>query len=74
VRALQPAATSPAALLPVFEAICAARTPKSALNWLRRDGGAAILAQLAAGPCPPLTRHSMPTPAGERPTSYARRW
>jgi hypothetical protein len=42
----------PAALVPVFEAICAARTPKSALNWLRRDGGAAILGQLAAGTLP----------------------
>ena len=44
-----PGGDIPAALLPVLEAICAARTPKSALNWLRRDGGAAILAQLAAG-------------------------
>jgi hypothetical protein len=42
----------PAALLPIFTAICAARTPKSALNWLRRGGGAAILAQLAAGMLP----------------------
>ncbi len=42
----------PAALVPVFEAICAARTPKSALNWLRRGGGAAILAQVAAGTLP----------------------
>ena len=47
-----PAGDIPAALLPVFEAICAARTPKSALNWLRRDGGAAILAQVAAGTLP----------------------
>jgi hypothetical protein len=42
----------PAALVPVFEAICAARVPKSALNWLRRDGGAAILAQVASGMLP----------------------
>jgi integrase len=42
----------PAALVPVFEAICAARTPKSALNWLRSSGGAAILAQVAAGTLP----------------------
>lgn len=47
-----PAGDIPAALLPVFEAICAARTPKSALNWLRRDGGAAILAQVASGTLP----------------------
>jgi hypothetical protein len=47
-----PSGDVPAALLPVFEAICAARTPKSALNWLRRGGGSAILAQLAAGTLP----------------------
>jgi hypothetical protein len=42
----------PAVLLPVFEAICAARVPKSALNWLRRSHGAAMLADLAAGRLP----------------------
>jgi hypothetical protein len=42
----------PAGLLPVFEAICAARVPKSALNWLRRSRGAALLADLAAGKLP----------------------
>jgi hypothetical protein len=47
-----PGGDVPAALVPVFEAICAARAPKSALNWLRRDGGAAILAQVAAGTLP----------------------
>jgi integrase len=47
-----PGGDIPAALIPVFEAICAARTPKSALNWLRRDGGAAILAQVASGTLP----------------------
>ena len=47
-----PSGDIPAALVPVFEAICAARAPKSALNWLRRDGGAAILAQVAAGTLP----------------------
>jgi len=47
-----PGGSIPATLLPVFEAICAARTPKSALNWLRTGGGAAILAQLAAGTLP----------------------
>ena len=36
----------------MFEAICAARTPKSALNWLRSGGGAAILAQIASGTLP----------------------
>jgi integrase len=47
-----PGGDVPAALAPVFDAICAARTPKSALNWLRRGGGAAILGQLAAGTLP----------------------
>jgi hypothetical protein len=47
-----PGGEVPAALRPVLEAICAARTPKSALNWLRRGGGAAILAELAAGTLP----------------------
>ena len=42
----------PAGLLPVLEAICTARTPKSALNWLRRSHGAALLAGLAAGKLP----------------------
>jgi hypothetical protein len=42
----------PAGLLPVLEAICAARNPKSALNWLRRSRGAAMLADLASGKLP----------------------
>jgi integrase len=42
----------PAGLLPVFQAICAARTPKSALNWLRRSHGAVLLADLASGKLP----------------------
>jgi len=41
-----------AGLVPVWEAICAARTPKSALNWLRCGSGAAMLADLAAGKLP----------------------
>ena len=41
-----------AGLRPVLEAICAARTPKSALNWLRRSHGAAMLADLASGMLP----------------------
>jgi hypothetical protein len=47
-----PGGDVPAALLPVFDAICASRTPKSALNWLRNSGGAAILAQVASGTLP----------------------
>jgi hypothetical protein len=39
----------PGELAAVFEAICSARTPRAALNWLRAGAGAAILADLAAG-------------------------
>jgi hypothetical protein len=39
----------PDTLAAVLEAICAARTPVAALNWLRTGAGAAILADLAAG-------------------------
>jgi len=44
-----PTETVPTELTAVFEAICAARTPRSALNWLRKGTGAGILADLAAG-------------------------
>jgi hypothetical protein len=40
------------ALMPVLEAICAARAPRSALNWLNRSYGAAILADVASGTLP----------------------
>ncbi len=39
----------PGTLAAVLEAITAARTPESALNWLRAGAGAALLADLAAG-------------------------
>jgi hypothetical protein len=42
----------PVALLPVAAAIGAAPQPYSALNWLRKGAGAAILADLAAGRLP----------------------
>ncbi len=44
-----PTGTVPTELTAVFDAICAARTPRSALNWLRKGAGAGILADLAAG-------------------------
>jgi hypothetical protein len=47
-----PGGDVPAALIPVFDAICAARTPKSALNWLRGSSGSAILAEVASGTLP----------------------
>ena len=39
----------PATMNAVLEAICSARNPRSALNWLRKSAGAAILADIAAG-------------------------
>jgi hypothetical protein len=39
----------PAAMSAVLEAICSARNPRTALNWLRSGAGAGILADLAAG-------------------------
>jgi hypothetical protein len=39
----------PATMTAVLEAVCAARNPRSALNWLREGAGAAILADVAAG-------------------------
>jgi len=39
----------PGQLAAVLEAICSARNPRTALNWLRKGAGAAILADLAAG-------------------------
>ncbi len=42
----------PARLAPLLKAICAARNPRSALNWLGRSHGAALLADLAAGTLP----------------------
>lgn len=39
----------PAALVPIHDAIVAARQPYAALNWLRDSASAAILAQLADG-------------------------
>jgi site-specific recombinase XerD len=39
----------PGHLIPVLDAITAARTPAAALNWLRTGAGSAILADLAAG-------------------------
>jgi hypothetical protein len=39
----------PPGLMDVFEAITAARQPRSALNWLRNGAGAGLLADAAAG-------------------------
>lgn len=39
----------PAAFVPVFEAIVTARNPRTALNWLRKGAGAAVLAEIVTG-------------------------
>ena len=59
---------APAGLTSVLEAICSARTPRSALNWLRQGAAAAILADLASGKLPAtheaLDAHPHPRAAG----------
>jgi len=58
----------PAAMTAVLEAICAARNPRSALNWLRKGASAAILADVAAGRAAAthqaLDEHPRPRAAG----------
>lgn len=58
----------PAAMGPVLEAICAARNPRSALNWLRKGAGAAVLADIGAGRADAtheaLDEHPRPRAAG----------
>jgi len=44
-----PSGELPAAYWPVFEAIIAARNPRTALNWLRNGAGAAVLAEIVTG-------------------------
>ncbi len=44
-----PAGQVPAELSVVLEAICAARTPRTALNWLRQGAASAVLAEVASG-------------------------
>ena len=58
----------PAAMSAVLEAICSARNPRTALNWLRRGASAAILADVAAGRTAAaheaLDQHPRPRAAG----------
>jgi hypothetical protein len=44
-----PTGQMPIAYLPVFDAIVAARNPRTALNWLRNGAGATVLAEMVAG-------------------------
>jgi hypothetical protein len=62
----------PAGFRPVFEAICAARVPKSALNWLRRSHGAALLTDLAAGKLP-ATHEALDADPRRRAADFLRR-
>ena len=62
----------PGDLAGVFEAVCSARTPRAALNWLRTGAGAAILADLAAVPLardPPGPRSASPAAGGCQPSA-----
>ncbi len=46
----------PTQLSGVLEAICATRTPRTALNWLREGAAAAVLAEVASGRLEPTHR------------------
>jgi hypothetical protein len=61
----------PAALNSVAEAITAARTPYSALNWLRTGAAAAILADVAAGRTA-LTHQALDDHPRQRAADYLR--
>ncbi|MGH3857498.1 MAG: hypothetical protein ACRDR6_29230 [Pseudonocardiaceae bacterium] len=63
--------TVPTELTAVSEAICAARTPRSALNWLRNTAGAGILADLAAGRLT-ATHDALDHHQRRRPADYLR--
>ena len=66
-----PGGQVPAGLLPVLEGICTARIPKSALNWLRRSHGAALLADLAAGKLP-VTHQALDADPRRRAAGFLR--
>jgi hypothetical protein len=55
----------------VFEAICAARTPRTALNWLRNGAAADVLAEIASGQLP-LTHEAFDTHPHRRAADYLR--
>jgi hypothetical protein len=61
----------PAGLPPAFEAICAARVPKSALNWLRRSHGAALLARVGSGKLP-ITHEALDAEPRRRAADFLR--
>jgi len=61
----------PAELVPVWEAIVAAHTPRTALHWLRKGAGAAILVDLVAGRLP-ATHQALDTHPRRRAADYLR--
>jgi hypothetical protein len=61
----------PAGLQPVLEAICSARVPKSALNWLRRSHGANCSPAWPLARCLSPTRRWTPSYGAALPTSSA---
>ena len=61
----------PAGLAEVFDAITAARQPRSALNWLRNGAGAGLLAQVAAGRLAP-THEALDAHPHRRAADYLR--
>ena len=65
----------PAQLSGVFDAVTAARQPRSALNWLRKGAGAGLLADVAAGAgYQPRSPGRLPSPAGRGlPAAHAHR-
>lgn len=62
---------TPPALIPLFEAITATSTPRTALNWLRKGAGAALLAELAAGDLP-ATHEALDAHPRRRAADYLR--
>lgn len=61
----------PAALAPVHDAVVASPTPRTALNWLRKGSGAAILREIAAGALP-VSHQALDTHPRPRAADYLR--
>lgn len=61
----------PTELTAVFEAICAARTPRAALNWLRQGAAASLLADVASDRLP-ATHQALDAHPHARAADYLR--
>jgi hypothetical protein len=61
----------PAQLTGVFDAVSAARQPRSALNWLRKGAGAGLLADVAAGRLA-ISHEALDAHPYRRPADYLR--